>query len=132
MLEDLADVIDGEAGDGDVAAGDAGLGADTLGDCVGPLEEDVQHWPEHAALLGQLVSTLHLSGDLPLADDHAIEAGRDTKQMSHDLWPVMLIQMRPNLHRGKLVKLAQKLGHEIGIGNWLPIAPGKVQLDPVA
>ena len=45
VVEHLADVIDGDAGDRDVAAGDAGLGADALGDDVGVLEQGVQQRP---------------------------------------------------------------------------------------
>src|SRR5256885_8561330 len=42
VVEHLADVVDGGAGDRDVAAGDAGLGADAAGHLAGVAEQGVQ------------------------------------------------------------------------------------------
>ena len=45
VIEDLADIRHGRTGYADVAAGDAGFGADTLGGALGMLKDRVQHWP---------------------------------------------------------------------------------------
>src|SRR5262249_46165882 len=66
VVEDALDVIDGGAGDGDVALGDAGLGADAAGDLAGVAEQGVQQRAGAGVLPGGLVGLLDLAGDLAL------------------------------------------------------------------
>ena len=111
MVEDLADVIDGGAGDGDVAAGDAGLGADALGDAAGVGEEGVQHRPGGVVLLAQFVGLFDLPGDLAFADDEAVEAGGDAEQMAHGVGLPTDVEMGPDFFDGNAVELGQE-GHD--------------------
>ena len=64
-----------------MAPGDAGLGADALGHLPGVLEQGVEQRPGGRPGLGALVSPLDLAGDLALADDQAVQAGRDAEQV---------------------------------------------------
>src|SRR6266849_1756605 len=61
MVENLAHIIYGRAGYGDVPAGDAGLAPDALGDQVGVLKEGVQDGSCRAVVMGQLIGPLDLA-----------------------------------------------------------------------
>ena len=110
MIEHLPDVIDGGAGDGDVAARDAGLGADTAGDPAAVAKQRVQQRADAVVAHGLLVGLLDLAGDLPLADDHAVETGGDAEQVPHGLGLTMDVQMRANGGERQTVEVGEKLG----------------------
>ena len=57
-----------------------------------------------------LVSPLELPGDLPFADDHAVEAGGHAEQVAHGVRVVPGQQVRANVGRRQAVEFAQKLG----------------------
>ena len=104
VIEDLADVIDGRTRNADVAAGDAGFGADTLGGTLGMLKDGVQHRAGRAAWWATLVGALDLAGDLAFADDHAVEAGDHAEQMTHRLGALVMVKVRPNFLDRQLVR----------------------------
>ena len=126
-----ADVIDGDAGDRDVALADAGLGADALGDPPGVLEQGVQHGPVGRLAAGQLVGLLHLAGDLALADDQAVEAGGDAEQVPDGVRVAVFVEVRPDLVGRQAVELGEEVGDPWPASG---LSPGQreVQLDAVA
>ena len=137
VVEDLADVIDGGAGDRDVAAGDAGFGADALGDAAGVGKQGVQQRAGAVVLVSQLVGIRHLPGDLPLADDEAVEAGGDAEQVAHGVVVVADVQVRLDLIDGQAVEVGEEAANGVsverrrGAGGAVEDA-GQVQLDAVA
>jgi hypothetical protein len=115
-----------------VAARDASLGAHALGRLQRALEQRVQIRPGCAALMRDLVRLLHLSGDLPLADDHAVQAGGNAEQVPRCRSIGVFVQVRQQLHGGNVVKLAQQFGDYIDARRYERIGAGQVELDAIA
>src|SRR5207248_10980950 len=65
-----------------------------------------------AAPMSNFISAPYLAGDLPLADDHGIQAGHDPKQMAHRVGIAMLVAVRRKVIFGELVKLPQESGNQ--------------------
>ena len=116
MVVDLADVIDGDAGDGDVAPADAGLGADALGDGEGLLKEGVQHdagGPCSLGRLRRLASPARRSAPRRRSGCRGWPPrGTDAATAS---WFGRGIQVRANLVVGQLMELGEELGDQVGV-----------------
>ena len=82
VAEDLAGERDRRVAERDRALGEPGIGADTLADGEGAMEQAVDHAAGAARLAGGLVGVLDLPEDLRFADDERIESGRDPEQVA--------------------------------------------------
>src|SRR5579875_340967 len=93
MVEYLLDIIDGSAGDGNMAACDAGLGADAASHSAGMTKQGVQQRANAVVADGLFVSSFDLTGNLPFADDHTVETGSDAEQVAYGFGLAMNVQM---------------------------------------
>ncbi len=128
MIEHLADVIDRRTGDGHVPPGDARFTADALGHLAGVLKQRVQERPHGGGLGCRLVRLLDLAGDLALADDQAVEAGRHAEQVAHGVGVAVRVQVRRDLLRRDGVELTEEGYDRLRQAR----LAGQVQLDAVA
>jgi len=85
--------------------------AHALSDFQGTLEEAIQHRPCRALLVRETICFPHLSQYLRFAQQHRIEARRNSKEMPHGLLIVVVIErhaedIRP--HRMELAKKSRK------------------------
>ena len=138
VVEHLLDVIDGGTGDGRRGRAQMPVSVRTRrATCRAWRNSACNSGPTLSCAHGLLVGFFHLPGDLPLADDHAVEAGGDAEQMPHRLGLTMTVQMRTDGGRGQAVKV----GEELGDGSRRPIArqalrivedAADIQLDAIA
>jgi len=104
MIENLANVIDGDARNRDMPARDACLSANAAGNTKCMLKQSVQHGPCRRLLLRRLVGVAHLLCDLSFADNQAVEAGNHPEKMPHGVRVPEVIKMRLQLSDRRLVK----------------------------
>ena len=81
LAKDAAGQVDRDRGDRGPAAGDVGLAADPLGPAKGHGQAAIEDRSDGLALAGDLPGVFDLAEDLRLADDHALEAGRDPEDV---------------------------------------------------
>src|SRR5580658_9219809 len=81
-IEYLANIVDGDTGNRDVAAADPRFGADALGGLQAVLKECVQCGSRRSFGPGQFIRLFDLAHDLALSEDEAVEAGSDPKEMA--------------------------------------------------
>src|SRR5262245_25480175 len=98
------------------------------------LKKRVQERPRSAAgaLLSELVGALHLPGNLPFADDHAVEAGCHAEKMTHRVGVLMAIEICPDIAGCELVYFGKVFNEQIRIGSYSRFNAGQVDLDAIA
>src|SRR5262245_18906982 len=113
MIKHLAYVVDRDAGNGDVATREAGLAADSATHAKGVLEERVQEGAHGSVLLCRLIRSADLLGNLPLPQNHAVQAGNHPKEVTDGVRIVVTVELRPELVEGDLVKLGKIPSHAL-------------------
>src|SRR5207244_1380376 len=67
-----------------------------------------------------------------LAHDQTVETGGDTEEMTDRCNGRMMLELRSELIDGKMMKLGQILGHQVGIQGSVGSGPTQIDLHPVA
>src|SRR3954454_19216505 len=101
MIEDLAHIIDGNARNRHMAARNARLTPNALGDGAGLLKKRVQHRSRRRLFLRELIGPADLARDLAFADDQAVEAAGDAEKMPNGIGLPALVQATPNALDGR-------------------------------
>src|SRR5262249_26155815 len=136
MVEDATDIINSDAGDGDMAAGDTGVGADAPGHLASVAEEGVHEGSGPAEAVGELEGALDLAADLSLADHKAVEAGGNAEEVADGCRLLVAVEVWPNFLGADIVQLRQEVddvGEAQAIGIRAAIEDAsQVKLDTVA
>ncbi len=133
LLEDpRGEIGDRHAGNAHAVAVERGVAGDAAGDPQRGLKQMVHQRPGAADPPGELVGLLHLAEDLGFAEDHAVEAGGDGEQMSHDLGIFEGDEIAADVVDRHVVEIGQVGERRFDAGGGIVGVGGGVELDTIA
>src|SRR6516165_4171308 len=132
MVEDLADILDSSARNGDVALAEAGLTADPARHARCSLEQRVEKRPHGRSGLREFIRPFDLSGYLRFADDHAVQARDYAKQMANGLRIMKLVKMTCQYRPIQMVAFGEEFRHQFRVRRVDRAGSRQVQFDAVA